>query len=154
MIICKIPPDELQGYIKENFFIDNGKLKRKDRRNSLGSLDKDGYKIIKIKGRQFKEHRIVWFLHYGEFPKNELDHINRNRLDNRIENLRESNRHEQCCNKTLKINPSTGVVGIYIDKTKGLKKKFAFSFKRKTYRFYSLAEAVATRNELRGAITV
>lgn len=154
MIMCKTPPEDLQNYIKDNFCIKNGKLQRKDRRNGLGSFDKDGYKIIKIKGKQFKEHRIIWFLHYGEFPKSELDHINRNRQDNRIENLRESNRQEQNHNKVLKINSSTGVIGVYIDKTKGLKKKFTFNFKGKKYRFYTLAEAVMARNELKGALIV
>lgn len=74
-----------ETYIKKHFKYDNGTLIRDDRKNSNGSLDKDGYLIIKVKGKQFKAHRIVWLLHYGKFPLYEIDHINRNKLDNRIE---------------------------------------------------------------------
>lgn len=130
-----------EKHISKYFKYDNGKIIRSDRKNSNGSLDKDGYLIIKVKGKQFKAHRIIWFLNYGHFPFNELDHINRNRLDNRIENLRESNRKEQNNNKEYKINKDTGEIGVYIDKTKGLKKKYATKINNKTYRFYTISEA-------------
>lgn len=133
--------EELKKYILANFHYDNGIITRIDRRNSNGSLDKDGYLILKVKGKQLKAHRIAWLLVYGDFPKSELDHINRNRTDNRIENLRESNRTQQNRNKEMKPNAKTGVCGIYIDTTKGLKKKFAFKHKDKTYRYYTLEEA-------------
>ncbi len=129
-------------YILEHFTYDNGKITRNDRKNSDGSIDKDGYLIIKVKGKQFKAHRIAWLLNYGAFPKNEIDHINRNKLDNRIENLRLADRTMQNNNKDLKPNKLTGVVGIYIDKTNGLKKKYTFKHNNKTYRYYTLGEAI------------
>lgn len=131
----------IEDYIKKYFQYDNGNLIRTDRKNGDGSLDKDGYLIIKIKGKQYKAHRIVWLLNYGKFPKSELDHINRNKLDNRIENLRESNRKEQNNNKDFKKNKKTGCIGIYIDNTKGLKKKYATKINGITKRFYTLDEA-------------
>lgn len=135
----------IKEYIKNHFQCIDGQITRDDRKNSTGSLDKDGYLIIKVKQRQFKAHRIAWLLHYGEFPSCELDHINRNRLDNRIENLRESTRRQQIENRDLPLNKDTGVVGIYIDRTKGLKKKYTFSHKGKKYRFYSLKEAMEVK---------
>ncbi len=141
--------EELKSYILEHFCYDNGKITRDDRKNSNGSYDKDGYLILKIKGKQFKAHRIVWLLVNGEFPKSEIDHINRNRTDNRIENLRESNRKQQIENSTRKPNQETGVVGVYVDHTKGLKKKFAFNFHGKTFRFYTLEEAIRERKNVR-----
>lgn len=141
--------EELKNYILKHFTYDKGVVTRDDRRNSLGSLDKDGYLIIKVKGEQFKAHRIAWLLCYGDFPKCELDHINRNRVDNRIENLRESSRAEQAKNSYHAKNPLTGVVGVYIDNcTNGLKKKYTTRYKQKTYRFYNLDEAVAFRKGL------
>lgn len=129
-------------YIKKHFrYHDNGTVTRDDRKNSNGSYDKDGYLIIKVKTKQFKAHIIVWLLCNGEFPKCELDHINRDRTDNRIENLRESNRKQQIENREVIPNKETGVVGIHIDRTKGLKAKYAFSHKGKTYRFRTLDEA-------------
>jgi len=135
-------------YINENFNYDNGVITRTDRKNSEGSFDKDGYLILKIKGTHYKAHRIVWLMHNGEFPKGEIDHINRNRTDNRIENLRVVDRKTNANNVTKKINNDTGVVGVYIDRTKGLKKKYATRINNKTYRFYSVKEAV----EFRGGI--
>ena len=141
---------DYKKYILQNFIYENGKLIRMDRKNSNGSLDKDGYLIIKVKGKQFKAHRIVWLLNYGKFPDGEIDHINRNKLDNRIENLRIADRVLNNRNKDIidKPNEKTGLPGIYIDKTKGLKKKYAFHFNRKTYRFYDKFEALKKKEEL------
>lgn len=139
-----------EKYILEHFtYNDNGTLNRNDRKNGLGSYDKDGYLIIKVKGKQFKAHRIVWLLHNGSFPKDEIDHINRVRNDNRIENLREVNRIENIKNTTQKANEKTGVIGVYIDNTNGLKKKYAFNHKNKTYRNYTLEEAIKQRKEVK-----
>lgn len=140
---------ELKEYIKKHFHYDNGIIRRDDRKGSGGSLDKDGYLVIKVKGKQFKAHRIAWLLCYGDFPKSEIDHINRDRLDNRIENLRESTRKEQARNTTRTPNKDTGVVGVYLDKsTKGLKKRFTTRFNKKTYRFYSLEDAINFRKKV------
>ena len=124
-------------------------ITRTDRKNSNGSFDKDGYLIIKIKGKQFKAHRLAWFLYYGYFPNNEIDHINRIRTDNRICNLREVSRQENIKNTTKKINPDTNSVGIYLDKsTKGLLAKYSFHFKNKAYRFRNLKDAIRKKEEL------
>lgn len=142
----------LEDYIKEHFFYnsDTGLITRNDRKNSTGSLDKDGYLIIKIKGKQIKAHRLAWFLYYGNFPNNELDHINRNRTDNRITNLREVSRKENLENTTKKINKDTKVIGIYLDKcTKGLKAKYTFHFNNKSYRFRNLIDAIKKKEELK-----
>lgn len=143
--------DDYKAYIKEHFIYNfDGSITRTDGKNSCGSYDKDGYLIIKVKTKRFKAHRIVWLLNYGEFPASELDHINRNRADNRIENLRESNRLQQAKNKEQKPNPDTGLIGVYLDKsTKGLKKKYAFHHNGKAYRFYTKEEAERVRKCLK-----
>jgi hypothetical protein len=54
-----------------------------------GGLTKDGYIRIRLYGKEYRAHRIVWEMHNGEIPKGILiDHINRIKTDNRIENLR------------------------------------------------------------------
>ena len=139
----------LKRYILEHFHYNNGIITRDDRKNSNGSLDKDGYLILKIKGKQFKAHRIAWLLCYGDFPKLEIDHINRNKLDNRIENLRESNRQQQVENRNYYPNKDTGVIGVYKDKcTEGLKKVYTTSYKGKIHRFHTVEEAVQFRKEM------
>ena len=55
----------------------------------IGSLCRGTYLGFGYKGTKYSVHRVVWELHNGAVPKGLLvDHINRNRLDNRIENLR------------------------------------------------------------------
>lgn len=135
-----------------NYFVyhSDGTIERKDRKNSNGSYDKDGYLILKIKGKQYKAHRIVWLLNKGYYPEKEIDHINRNRKDNRIENLREVDRITNILNREVKVNKDTGVEGIYIDRTtKGLKAVYSFHFQGKSYRFRNLEEAISKRRKLR-----
>lgn len=47
-----------------------------------------GYKTGKIMGKGFLSHRVAWAIYYGEWPENVIDHINGDRSDNRISNLR------------------------------------------------------------------
>ena len=143
---------EVIEYIKKYFIYNqDGTFTRTDRKNSNGSLDKDWYLIIKIKGKQYKAHRLVYAYFNGKFPDLEIDHINRKRTDNRIENLREVDRQRNVQNTTRKVNPDTGVIGIYKDKyTYGLKKKYTFHYKGKTYRFRNLEDAIRKRDELYG----
>jgi hypothetical protein len=62
------------------------KTKKGDR---AGSLNSTGYRQIQLNYRSYCEHRIIWLLVHGVWPDNHLDHINGDRLDNRIENLRD-----------------------------------------------------------------
>lgn len=142
---------DYEEYILQHFqYHSDGTLTRDDRKNSLGSLDKDGYVIIKVKGKQFKAHRIVWLLNHGKFPIGVIDHINRCRTDNRIENLRDVSQSINNKNAFHGINPKTRVEGIYLDEvTKGLRAKYTFRHNKKTYRFRTLDEAIEKREELR-----
>lgn len=143
--------EHLKSYILQHFKYnpESGEIIRNDRKNSSGSLDKDGYLIIKIKGNQIKAHRLAWFLYYGDFPKNEIDHINRIRTDNSIKNLRDVTHQENILNTTKHRNKDTGQYGIYIDKcTKQLKAIYTFRIKNKTYRFRLLEDAIKAKEEL------
>lgn len=56
----------------------------------LGTLSAYGYIVVWYKGKVYRAHRLAWYFVYGEFPENFIDHINENKIDNRIVNLREA----------------------------------------------------------------
>lgn len=60
-----------------------------------------GYLSVKAIGFEYKAHRIAWRLHTGSWPKDKIDHIDGNRTNNRILNLRESTERENSQNKRV-----------------------------------------------------
>lgn len=75
-----------------------------------------GYVIISINKQMFRAHRLAWLYVYGENPKNQIDHINGVRDDNRLENLRDTQQGENHKNKRLLCSNKTGYHGITIHK--------------------------------------
>lgn len=82
-----------------------------------GSIYKNGYIHILINGKRYKAHRLAWLYVTGEYPKNQIDHKNHNRADNRIKNLRDITHQENCKNKTMTDKNTSGVVGVSWCKT-------------------------------------
>ena len=78
-----------------------------------GSDNGDGYLKIGVRGRVYKAHRLAWLYFYGEFPSKDLDHINRNKSDNRICNIRETDDSFNGQNRGLNSNNTSGFRGVY-----------------------------------------
>lgn len=70
-----------------------------------GRKNKKGYIYFRIDGVNYAAHRLAWLYCYGEFPRNEIDHRNRVRSDNRIANLRDATSSE---NKFNRVNRQPG----------------------------------------------
>jgi len=66
-----------------------------------GSLTIYGYVQIKVGRRAYRAHRLAWFFSFGVWPDGEIDHINGNRLDNRLSNLRVVDRSGNSQNRRL-----------------------------------------------------
>jgi hypothetical protein len=64
-----------------------------------GTSSYHGYVVIKLNGRSYRAHRLAWLYQHGCWPDGELDHVNRQRNDNRITNLREASRFANCQNR-------------------------------------------------------
>lgn len=76
-----------------------------------------GYLHIGLDGKRYQAHRLAWLYVYGENPENEIDHINGNCTDNRIENLRKASRKENARNQGKRKNNTSGYKGVYFHKS-------------------------------------
>ena len=86
-----------------------------------GSLKKSGSVEIQFGGRMIRRGRLAWALTHGEWPDHVIDHINHNRSDDRISNLRDVTQAVNQRNQSGKrINNTTGHVGVSFHKRKGV----------------------------------
>lgn len=76
------------------------------------------YRCLYIDKKQFFEHRIIAALYGWDIAGMEVDHINGNSEDNRIDNLRVVTRQENCKNIKKARNNTSGVPGVYWDKSR------------------------------------
>lgn len=76
----------------------------------------NGYRAIKIDFVTYRAHRLAWLYFYGRWPKGSLDHINCNRQDNRISNLRESDHSKNGMNRPATKSNTSGYKGVSFDK--------------------------------------
>ena len=93
----------------------NGKLAGKP----AGSPHPDGYRMVKIAGRSYGAHRIVWKLVHGSDPEAELDHVNGDTFDNRIANLRQATHQQNCVNRRKRSDNTSGHKGVHFNKHTG-----------------------------------
>lgn len=83
------------------------------------ALLKDGYRRVSVDDSSWAEHRIIWLYVHGFWPPEEIDHINGNRTDNRILNLRLANRSQNASNARKPITNSSGYKGVGLHKHHG-----------------------------------
>lgn len=109
-----------QEYLKSEFHYDpeTGLFTRLIARNKYkigevaGTIDNKGYVRINIAGKYYRAHRLAFLYMTGEWPKNQGDHKNRIRNDNRWENLRDADRAQQQYNRIMKNK--TGYKGVQL----------------------------------------
>lgn len=72
----------------------------------------NGYLRISIDGHEYRAHRVAWLVVHGYWPKH-IDHIDGDRSNNRIANLRDVTNRENCRNMKIGRRNKTGVLGVY-----------------------------------------
>ena len=77
-----------------------------------GCVGSRGYQNVKVDYQTLGGHRIAWAIYYGEWPEGEIDHINGDKLDNRICNLRAVSAAENMKNLRTPATNSSGVMGV------------------------------------------
>jgi hypothetical protein len=82
----------------------------------VGYLESTGYIRIRFKKRSYQAHRIAWLIMTGELPTNGIDHVNRDKTDNRWCNLRTISHSDNCFNIGIRKNNKSGVIGVCWDK--------------------------------------
>jgi hypothetical protein len=85
---------------------------------TTGSVNTTGYIQIKLNGVKYSAHRLAWLYVHGAWPEFDLDHVNRDRQDNRIVNLRKATRAQNCQNQKQRSDNTSGVKGIHWCKIK------------------------------------
>lgn len=78
-----------------------------------------GYLRAEIGNKLFQAHRVAFALFYGHWPAGVIDHINGDPSDNRICNLRSVEQAENMKNQALRVNNSSGRVGVRAHKVTG-----------------------------------
>lgn len=81
--------------------------------DTAGYLDTNGYIVTRIDGQLYRNNRLVWLWFHGYMPEQLVDHKDRNKTNNLIQNLRVIS--SQCNNRNIgqRANTSSGVKGVY-----------------------------------------
>ncbi len=118
-----------QAKLKERLFYDaeSGEFiwlvaRRKDRLGKVaGANHSKGYRVICISGNYYFCHRLAWLYVHGKWPDGQIDHINANKSDNRISNLRDvsGSQNRQNIYAAMASNKSSGVLGVHWHKRGG-----------------------------------
>ena len=77
------------------------------------------YRQIGIDGRHYYAHRLAWLYMTGEWPSDDIDHIDGDRLNNRFSNLREASRAQNMANGRTPATNTSGFKGVSFDRQRG-----------------------------------
>jgi hypothetical protein len=113
-----------------------------------------GYLMVRLHRKAHYVHRLAWLLTYGEWPVGEIDHINGDRSDNRLCNLRDLGRAENGQNIGVPANNTSGATGVYFSARaqRWVAEIKVNQKKRHIGTFVLLADAVAARQAARAAV--
>lgn len=119
----------------DRYYYDDGLLISKHTGNILCNMDSEGYIRIRVSGKEYRAHRIIWEMHNGPIPEGMLvDHIDRDVYNNRIENLRLATRQQNNANSSKKIALCTPGIPVL---PKGVTRTGSNTYRVKLYHKYT-----------------
>lgn len=112
-----------------------------------GCKSKFGYRYIGVEGKGYTAYRLAWLYVYGKFPDGDIDHINGDPTDDRIENLR-SVSHSVNLHNTSHRKPKSNHKGVYQTKEKTWQANIRLNYKlHHLGRFKTIDEAIQARKD-------
>jgi len=111
----------------------SGIFTRKKDGKIVGRLNENGYVIINVDGILFRSHRLAWLYVYGGIVPFPLDHIDGNKENNSINNLRSCTQSQNQANIPLSKNSTSGLKGVWYDKPK---KKWKAGIKKDNKKYH------------------
>ncbi len=84
-----------------------------------GEAGNMGYRRVRLSGRAYQTHRLIWLYVYGEWPEDQIDHIDGNKANNRIANLRMASNALNRANSKTHSNNVLGLKGVQLHKQSG-----------------------------------
>ena len=94
----------------------SGSFKRSLVGKIAGTAHLSGYWTISILGTKWLAHQLAWLHHYGTWPTSYVDHVNLDKRDNRIANLRLASFAENSANSSVRSDNTSGHRGVFYDK--------------------------------------
>lgn len=110
------------------------------------------YVTINIDGRHYHAHRLAWLVVYGYWPESEIDHINCDRQNNKISEIREATKSQNLCNRPRQRNNTSGFKGVSWHKGTGSWRAYIkVSGRFVSLGYFKTAEAAAVAYEAASA---
>ena len=103
---------ELFEYRDDNLYWRERPAYNVDMSKPAGVVRPRGHREIKVKGKEYKAHRLIWLYVNGKFPDNQIDHIDGDPSNNRIENLRDVSHQENNKNQCKPCTNTSGHLGV------------------------------------------
>lgn len=111
---------------------------------AAGTISDRGYLRVRINHKQYPAHRLAWMLSHGYYPEHEVDHINGNKLDNKLTNLRLASRAQNNANMLLRKDNTSGFKGVsWRPHNKKWVARMSVNGKRKTIGHFATKEEAA-----------
>lgn len=138
-------------FICSKYEYNNGRLlvkiasSKKKVGEEAGWIGHSGYRMVAINRQNIFVHRLIYIMFHGYVDGN-IDHIDGNKTNNRIENLRIANKSQNACNSKTRSDNTSGIKNVYFDKARNKWCAEIMINRKKVHlgRFESLSEATNT----------